>query len=1084
MDESVIEGFRLSPLQLRLWQQQLDEQAVYRTQVAALMEGELDQAAFDSALNQVFRRHEILRTSYQHLPGMDVPVQVIAPDCELSLVRHNLSDLSPDEHEAAIEALLKEARVQPFNYRSVPLINLMLLSFTPTKNVLLIDSSALSTDSLGAVNLVMEIGRAYEASLVEDELVGEVMQYADISEWQNEMIEGEEAEEGIRYWAEQGIRFEPCLELPFQNRASDGPVFDPDFLELTIDHNTAEKIKHLVKEVSIDESVFYLTCWYVLVWRLTGQRDVVIGMTCPGRDFRELHDALGLFEKYLPFQNSLRLDLPWQELLRQVNKTATEMFEWQEFFSWDNISGKSPIGVNKRFFPVCFTFAEQTEVFRAGNVSFSVCKQYVCTERFALKLLCRRNAEGMTAEFHYDRSLADREAIKRLSEQFRTLLHSAAGGPDAVVGEMEIVGETERTQLVVEFNQTQAEHRADTCIQEFIEQRAADCPDNVALVLEKGQLSYAELNTRANQLAHYLRKQGVGPDVLVGICLERSFEMVVGILGILKAGGAYVPLDPSYPKERLAFILTDTKAPVLVTQQKFGDQFPEHSAHILRLDADWRAITVENTANPAVETDTANVAYIIYTSGSTGQPKGVVVSHRNLVHSTSARLENYADPPLRFLILPSLAFDSSVAGIFWTLCRGGTLVLPPDGLERDINYIARMIAHHHVTHLLLLPLLYSHLLASATREQLSSLQTVIVAGEVCPRQLVDEHFKKLSTTTLYNEYGPTEGTVWSSVYRCRPKENYERVPIGRPISNTKMYVLDTNMQLVPIGALGELCIGGAGVAQGYLNQPSLTSKKFVPDPFSTGGEARIYKSGDMGRCLADGNFEFLGRIDNQVKISGYRIELEEIETILTSHPAIQESVVVARNDANGQHEHIQQVMSPGHGTPVISTNSYLVAYVVPCKTSPSSNELRGFLIEVLPVFMVPYTFVFLDVLPRTPNGKVDRQSLPEPRRREDFVAPRNPVEELIVGLWCELLGMENIGVHDVFFEVGGHSLMVTQFMSRLRYSLGVEIPLAAIFEAPTAAMLTEKILQNQNDRAQIEEIAEMLLEMTQLSEEQ
>ncbi|WP_197471727.1 non-ribosomal peptide synthetase, partial [Methylomonas koyamae] len=543
-------------------------------------------------------------------------------------------------------------------------------------------------------------------------------------------------------------------------------------------------------------------------------------------------------------------------------------------------------------------------------------------------------------------------------------------------------------------------------------------PDAIALSFEGESLSYAELNAKANQLAHYLIERGVGPDVLVGICLERSLEMVVGLLGILKAGGAYVPLDPNYPAERRKLILADAGVTLLLTHEgcyaEFADPTDLTAARdgVIYLDRDSSAIAGYPATNPTVNLHPLHLAYLIYTSGSTGRPKGVAVNHRNAVHSTWSRLTGYPEPVKTYLLLSSFAFDSSVAGIFWTLAQGGCLYLPHDDNSKDPVALAALIEQGRISHLLALPSLYAVLLEQAPHA-LSGLQVAIVAGEACPTDVVKRHLAVLPGAKLYNEYGPTEGTVWSSVYQASLDDLDKPLSIGRPIANVRLYNLDRSLNPVPVGVAGELYIGGAGIVPGYWHRPDLTAERFVPDPFGPAG-GRLYKTGDLVRYRADGALEFLGRLDYQVKIRGFRIELGEIEAQLLQQPEIKDAVVIAREDHPG--------------------DKRLVAYVVPLTTEANAeaeqalvDHIKAQLKHHLPDYMVPSAFVMLDAMPLSANGKLDRKQLPAPDLSEQlkkaYVAPRTETEQALVEIWQEVLGVEPVGIEDDFFELGGHSLL-------------------------------------------------------------
>ncbi|NJM70750.1 MAG: non-ribosomal peptide synthetase [Scytonema sp. RU_4_4] len=559
-----------------------------------------------------------------------------------------------------------------------------------------------------------------------------------------------------------------------------------------------------------------------------------------------------------------------------------------------------------------------------------------------------------------------------------------------------------------------------------------------------------------------MQRLGVGPDLPVALCVERSLEMIVGILGILKAGGAYLPLDPTYPPENLAFMLEDAQVPVLLTQARLVADLPAHTAQTVCLDSDWHIIAQESPEKPCSTSTLENLAYIIYTSGSTGQPKGVLVTQQNLVHSTLARIAYYSKPVTSFLLIPSFAFDSSVACIFWTLCQGSTLVLFQEGSQRDIWQLTKLIVQHQVSHWLSVPSLYSTLLDTIDPDLLVSLHTVIVAGESCATELVERHRQLLPHTSLFNEYGPTEATVWSSVYNCQNHDLKNSVPIGRPIANTQIYLLDSHLQPVPIGVPGEVYIGGLGLARGYLNRPELTAQKFIANPFSEEPNARLYKTGDLGRYLPDGNIEFLGRIDHQVKLRGYRIELTAIEAILQQHPVVREAVVTLREEESG--------------------SKRLVAYVVPQqKPAPATNELRSFLRQKLPEYMIPNAFVILEELPLTPSGKVDRQSLPASEQvksqpemlvqeestaeQTNYVAPRTVVEEALATIWSQVLGIKLLGIHDNFLELGGDSIQSIQVVAKA-YEAGLKFSINQLFEHLTIAelaMVVETISVSQQE---------------------
>jgi len=1081
MTQANIEGFRLSQQQKRLWQLQTDHPlSTYQVKCRVRIEGRLDSSALQAAINQIIQRHEILRTTFHTVPGLTIPVQVIAESKERKLQVHDLSADKPEKQQERIRQVSQKASDSDSNLEEGPLLKLVLFKLSDNKHLLYICLPALCADAATMKNMVEEISQAYAIQTQGNgNLTEEPMQYVDISEWQNELMESEDAEHARRFWG--GLNFLEVLDifLPLEKPFFANSKFEPRSHIWTIPEELTDKLRMAADKMDVPLAVFLQACWQVLLWRLTGQSDIVIGTVADGRNYEELQTAVGMLSRHVPIRCHLKEGTSFAELTRQTQKSLEDALEWQEYFSWEQFSLPDDNGGVPAFFPACFEYLEDSEPYSANGVTFSIEHLHGSIDRCNVKLSCLQKSDALLIELCYDSNLFERENIHRLSEQFEVLLRSIVKNPDATIYEFDVLTEAERNQLLIDFNQTTEAKIEDICIHEIIEKQVKKTPEATAVEFEDKMLTFAELNSRANQLAHYLKKLGIGPESLVGICIEPSLETIIGVLGILKSGGAYVPLDPSYPRERLDYMLTDCGATVLVTQESLVNQqrLTVEQVSVVKLDADWEKIASEKDTKPACDATADNLAYVIYTSGSSGQPKGVGISHRNVVHSTTARIEYYTKtPPERFLLLSSLAFDSSVAGLFWTLCTGGTLLLPKSGLQREPGELAELLESKKITHILALPSLYSLLLSEGKRQQLDSLQTVIVAGEACPPAVIERHKKILPDTLVFNEYGPTEGTVWTTVHDCVDVEPETQVPIGHPISNTQIYLLDSLMRLVPLGVAGELCLSGPGLARGYLERPDLTADKFLPNPFSSEEGARLYRTGDLARFRQDGTLEFLGRIDQQVKIRGYRIELEEIEAVLSKHESVKAAAVMAYAESNGN-------SSP-------AADKRLVAYIVPTtKEEALTEELRNSLQVTLPDYMIPASFIFLDELPLTPNGKVDRKALPEPDRTrpdiaESYVAPRNPIEQVLTGIWADVLGIEKVGVHDSFFDLGGHSILVTQLVARVRDTLQVEIPLRTLFETPTVAGLTELLLNDPEKKTQVEKTAELLVQVSGLSDEE
>jgi amino acid adenylation domain-containing protein len=695
---------------------------------------------------------------------------------------------------------------------------------------------------------------------------------------------------------------------------------------------------------------------------------------------------------------------------------------------------------------------------------------------FDIDLNVVENNGELLLQINYSTDLFEAETINRMLGHFQTLLEGIVANPEQRLSDLPLLTESERHQLLVEWNDTQTNYPQDKCIHQVFEVQVERTPDAVAVVFEDQQLTYRELNSRANQLAHYLRSLGVGPDVLVGFCVERSLEMVVGLLGILKAGGAYVPLDPDYPSERLAYMLEDSQMPVFVTTQKLSAALPEHQARVVCLDLDWGINSADSNVAPVTSVTDENLAYVIYTSGSTGKPKGVAIAHQNLVTAYLAWEDVYQlrTSCTSHLQMASFSFDVFSGDLVRALCSGAKLVICPRKWLIEPEKLYELMLQEKVDCAEFVPAVLRNLIQylERTKQDLSFMRLLIVGSDSWHIKEYQQFQRFCSAQTrLINSYGASEATIDSSYFESTALSlSIDRlVPIGRPFANTQIYILDSHLQPVPIGVAGELHIGGAGLARSYLNQPKLTDQKFIPNPLSNEPGDRLYKTGDLGRYLPDGTIEFLGRLDNQVKIRGFRIEIGEIEAELSQHPAVKQTVIVDREDQPG--------------------NKRLVAYFVPNQEQvPSPDELRRFLKEKLPDFMLPSAFVHLDVFPLTPNGKVNRQALPAPDPfhmggEVSFVPPRTLTEETLASIWADLLGLERVGIHDDFFDLGGHSLLATQVISRLREALSVELPLRYLFESSTIAELAELVVAQQIKQVESDTLEQILAEVDELSED-
>jgi amino acid adenylation domain-containing protein len=1037
----IIEGFELSPQQKHLWRLQYSSPNLpYRARCTVQIKGKIEPNTLKAAIEQVISSHEILRTTFNCVPGMILPLQVIAPDCTFNFSEYDYTRIELEAQLNQMELLWNEYNQFPFDFSQNLLFHCALVTLSEKESVLLLNLPALYVDIKGLDNLVLKISNSYSACLKGEQLFDEILQYADISEWQNQLLNDEEQELILAkgYWREQNITDYLSIKLSFERQFSHEIGFEPRYLNFTVSPNQVKQISKLIQKKKVSIDLFFLVCWKILLWRITQQSEVFIGVSYEGRKYEELQNCIGLLARYLPLKSSFKEGLLFQDVLKQIQLELNSIDTWQEQFTWESIIDENKSYIDTAFIPFCFEFTKLDRHI-VDDICFSIAKHDICFDKFKVKLSLTQNQYDLAAQLYYDAKLFDEDYIQCLAEQFQTLLSSILDYPETVIDKIGILSDVEREKILLQFNDTSYNYPKDKCIHELFEEQVEKTPDAVAVVFEKQQLTYLQLNQKANQLAHYLQSLGVGPEELVGICVERSIEMVVGLLGILKAGGAYVPLDPMYPQQRLSYMLADSQLPILLTQQHLFKQLPQHQTQTICLDEDWQNFADYSQDNPCGKVKSNNLAYIIYTSGSTGQPKGTMILHSGMVNYLSwcTKAYNVADG-VGSTVNSSIGFDATITSLFSPLLVGGKVVLLPS--EGEIEALKTALCSGTKFSLVKITPAHleilSHLLAY---EQINiQTQAFIIGGEALSEKVTSFWQKHAPATRLINEYGPTETVVGCCIYEvgklCFSGGN---IPIGRPIANTQIYILDKHLQPVPIGVPGELYIGGDGLARGYLNRPELTQEKFIQNPFSNFKSERLYKTSDLARYLSDGNIEFLGRIDNQVKVRGFRIEPGEIEFLLTTHPQIQRAVVIATEDIPG--------------------NKRLIAYVVTCDKSLTTDQIREFLKHKLPEYMVPSAFVTLDTLPLTPNGKVDQKALPEPdgeiTRKGEYIAPRTTIELQLTQIWSEVLNLISVGVQDNFFELGGHSLLAVRLMSQIQQHFQINLPLATLFQNPTIEKL-------------------------------
>jgi amino acid adenylation domain-containing protein len=1035
MQHQIIEGFQLSPQQTHLWSLCGRYGAtVYRSQCAVRIDGRLDKRLLRRAIEKVVERHEILRTSFHSVPGMSLPVQVINAPPVVNLVEVNLDGFDSSRQTAELEALLESAALQISDCEQETAFHVVLVSLSRHHHVLQLTLPSLCADTVGLGRLVHLIANAYDACVNEEELPEEEIQYADLSEWQNELLEAEDAGAGREFWRKQDLSTVHNLALPTEKQPVLDAGFNPQSFSVVIDSAQAGSLAALAADREVTTSVLLLTCWQVLLWRLGGESDTVVCAAFDGRKFVELEHALGLFAKYLPVVSPLEKHFSLTEALQQTSGAVRDAAKWQECFTWE---------AESRFGFFSFDFQVRPANSRSSGLVFSIEKLYSYSDRFHVRLSCVQDARGLSLTFHYDANRYDREDVRRLAGQYQRLLESVIAAPESQITALDLIDDSERRRLLIDFNDTEQDYALDKCLHQLFEQQAALTPSNVAVIFDDRRLTYAELNSRANQLAHHLQHLGIGPEDLVGICVERSLEMIVGLLAILKAGAAYVPLDPSYPKDRLAFMLNDAGVNILLTLERLLENLPEPEALVVCLDDLNKLVARESDENPRSNVSATDLAYVIYTSGSTGRPKGVMVPHKSIVNRVLWMQTAFplASEDLVLQKTP-FSFDASVWEFFAPLLAGARLLIARPGGHQDNAYLVDVVAREKVTTLQLVPSMYRVLLETKGIEACNAgLRRVFCGGEALPVAVQERSFAILDAD-LHNLYGPTETAIDAAFWKCRPGSGGVTVAIGRPIGNMRIYLLDRQMKLVPVGVAGELYIGGVGVSRGYRNRPELTAERFMPDPFSTKPGARLYRSGDLARYQASGVIEFLGRLDEQVKLRGFRIELGEIEASLREHPALVEAVVLASERA--------------------PEDQRLVAYIVMKSGSTvTPNELRDFLRQKLPEYMVPTSFVVLAALPLMPNGKVDRRAITttieaESRQDKILALPRDNLESQLVRIWKQVLGtQEQIGVTDNFFDLGGHSLLAVGLMAQIQKWFGQELPLSLLFEGATISHLAE-----------------------------
>jgi surfactin family lipopeptide synthetase A len=1025
----------LSFAQQRLWfvEQMQEVGATYNEFFALKIQGYLNIAVLSQVVTEIVRRHEVLRTNFVIKDAF--PVQVIAPHTTISIPVIDLQALSEVKQFTQTQKIIQQEQTKTFNLSDDFLLRITLLKLAEDSYVLLLNMHHIVSDGWSVGIFVREFTALYQAFAQgkSSPLPELSIQYADFACWQRELLNKDVFKTQLEYWQKQLAGAPPLLELPTDRARLSKQTFLGSSVRIVLDSQLTQQLKLLSQQSGATLYMTLLGAFLILLSRYSNQEDIVVGSPIANRNRSEIESLIGFFINNLALRVNLEGNPTFLELLQRVRQVTLDAYAHQDV-PFEQLVEKLQPERSLNYSPLFqVVFALQNtplDKLELPGLTLTPIEIERLVSKNDLILLIEEQNSELIALWDYNTDLFDVQTITRMAEHFQTLLSAIAIAPQQLIGELPLLTAIERHQVLVEWNDTQLDYPQDQCIHELFAAQVENTPDAVAVVCQDQHLTYQQLNHHANQLANYLQSLGIGSEVTVGICVERSLEMVIGLLGILKAGAAYVPLSPDYPFERLSFILEDVQPPVILTQEHLLDKLPSSWSQVICLDSEWKDIALFSEENPVRKATSENLAYVIYTSGSTGKPKGVLIPHQGLCNLVQAQIQRFdVTPDSRVLQFAAFSFDASVSEVFMALCSGASLYLENSEKLLPSSNLVQLIQHKEITHITLPPSALT-VLPSA---DLPSLQSLIVAGETCGSDLVAQWS---SNRRFFNAYGPSECTVCATIAECM--DSTKKPPIGRPIHNTQIYILDKHLQPVPIGVTGEIYIGGVGVARGYLNRADLTAQKFIPNPFSADKQARLYKSGDLGRYLANGNIQFLGRIDHQVKIRGFRIEIEEIQAVLLQHPDVKDVIVVAREDK--------------------LHNQRLVAYIVEDRQQSSSQVYKKYLRKLLPDYMIPSEIVLLESLPLNPNGKVDRRALPTPEQislqsESNFVLPRDTLELQLAEIWEEVLELRPVGIKDNFFDIGGHSLLAIRLMSKIEQAFGKNLPLTTLFSGPTVEQL-------------------------------
>ena len=1046
------ESFPLSLGQEDLWflHEMAPESAAYSIPFCVRLRSRVNCERLERSLRALLERHPILRCTF--LSGAQGPRQRVGPLPERCLELVDASGWSEEELQRRVNEFYR----RPFDFSRGPVFRTTLFTSPERGDVLLLSAHHIVFDAWSLGVLLSDLAVLYDTE-TPVELSTKSASYAEFVNWQRRMVESPQGRDAWNYWRSRLASVLTPIYLPADHPRPNALSFRGAAHHFEIPASVGLQLRQLARAENATPFALLAAAFHALLHRYTGAPEIPIGTPLAGRSEPEFENTVGYFVNPVILSAPVNTGTTFRQHLAAMRETIIAAQEHGDFPFIELVRRLRPERDTSRtpLFQVMLNLIKTAQIgvagdmlhaggndLRLGSLQLAAFPLEQHEAQFDLDLTLLDTGNAMPASLSYSVDLFEAETVSRIAEHFLTLLSAVMEDPDRKISDLPLLAPEEQAKVLVDWNATATAY-PETTIHRLIEEEVRRSPQATALVLEERGMSYSELNYRANQLANYLRNLGVGPDTLVAVCIERSFEMVVALLGILKAGGAYVPVDPGYPADRQDYMIRDAGASVILTQAKFAARLSTMGGHVLALDENWNQVAGQPGENLEDFAQPGDLAYVIYTSGSTGQPKGAMNTHRGVCNRLLWMQDQYKlTGSDRVLQKTPFSFDVSVWEFFWPLMTSARLVLArPEG-HKDPAYLVRLIREAGVTTLHFVPSMLRVFLEAEGLGECASLRRVICSGEALPYELQERCFELLDAE-LHNLYGPTEAAVDVTYWACQRSGERKIVPIGRPVANTQIYILDGNMQPVPIGVPGELYIGGVQVGRGYWRRPDLTRERFVPDPFSS--EGRLYRTGDLARWLPEGAIEYLGRMDHQVKVRGFRIELGEIESVISEDARINQAVVVAREDAPGDQRLVAYISSRSGEPPKIA-------------------DLRARLSTRVPDYMVPSDFVYLDEFPLTPSGKVDRKALPAPENARPapapdhfYQAPRTDVESAIAAMWKEVLRIGSVGIHDNFFELGGHSLLAAGVLSRVRDCYGITLPLRTIFEAPTVTAFASRI---------------------------